>query len=129
MVSNTSVERRAGTRVAHAIVMKPHASIYVPFVAAAFVAVNASTAAAQQVPIHGLTGTIALQGNVEKLYDGVNTVVVKAIDGTEHVVHVTKDTKVHGGAEALAVLQKGTPIVVHYTTNGAAESADEIDAI
>ena len=109
--------------------MKLRASISFPFVAGAFLALNAFAAAAQHVPIHGLTGTIALQGNVEKIYDGVNTVVVKALDGTEHVMHVTKGTKVHGGAEALAALQKGTPVVVHYTMNGAGESTDEIDTI
>src|SRR6266850_2522666 len=129
IVSNTSVESPGGTRVAQAIAMKLRASIWFPFVAGAFLALNAFAAAAQHVPIHGLTGTIALQGNVEKIYDGVNTVVVKALDGTEHVMHVTKGTKVHGGAEALAALQKGTPVVVHYTMNGAGESTDEIDTI
>lgn len=89
---------------------------------------SALAAAAQHVPIHGVTGTIALQGNVDKIWDGVNTVVIKAIDGTEHVMRVTKGTKVHG-SEALASLQKGTPVVVHYTVKGSEESVDEIDAL
>jgi hypothetical protein len=122
------VEWRAGTPVAHAIAVRPKPSVWFPFVACAFFAMNVCAAAAQHVPIHGLTGSIALQGNVDKIYDGVETVVVKAIDGTEHVLHVTKDTKVHGSA-ALATLQRGTPVVVHYTVKGGSQSTDEIDAI
>lgn len=88
-------------------------------------------AAAQRagVPIHGVTGTLALPGNVDKIYDGVNTLVVKTVDGANHVVRVDKDTKVHGGAEALAGLQRGTPIVVHYTMKGDDVLSDEIDQL
>lgn len=81
------------------------------------------------VPIHGVTGTLALPGNVDKIYDGVNTLVVKTIDGTNHVIRVDKDTQVHGGAEALAGLQRGTPIIVHYTMKGDQVSSDEIDQL
>lgn len=81
------------------------------------------------VPIHGVTGTLALPGNVDKIYDGVNTLVVKTIDGTNHVIRVDKATKVHGGAEALASLQHGTPVVVHYTMSGDQVASDEIDRV
>jgi hypothetical protein len=81
------------------------------------------------VPIHGVTGTLALPGNVDRIYDGVNTLVVKTVDGANHVIRVDKDTKVHGGAEALASLQQGTPVVVHYTMKGDQVSADEIDQL
>jgi len=80
------------------------------------------------VPIHGVTGTLALPGNVDKIYDGLNTLIVKAADGTDHVIHVTKDTHVHG-AEALSNVQRGTPVVVHYTVKNNEPSVDEIDCL
>jgi hypothetical protein len=86
-------------------------------------------AAAQHVPIHGVTGTWALPGNVDKIYDGVNTLVVSTTGGTKHVMKVTKDTKVHGGSEALESLQHGTPVVVHYTAKDGQETIDEIDEL
>lgn len=95
----------------------------------------ASTAAAQiagvnsgHVPVHGITGTIALPGNVDKIYDGLNTLIVTTTDGARHVIHVTDDTKVHG-ADTLASLQRGTPVVVHYTSNGGEILSDEIDSL
>jgi len=100
-----------------------------PIVLAAW-AVTAALGAVgdDQVPIHGLTGTIALPDNVDKLYSGVNTLVVKTSDGIEHVVHVTKATKVHGAA-SLGTLTPGTPVVVHYTVKGIETSAVEIDRL
>ena len=86
-------------------------------------------AAQHSVPIHGVTGTWALPGNVDKIYDGVNTLVVSTSDGTKHVMKVTKDTKVHGGSEALESLQHGTSVVVHYTAKDGQETIDEIDEL
>ena len=82
-----------------------------------------------QVPIHGLTGTIALPDNVDKFYSGMNTLLVKTSDGIEHVIHVTKGTQVHGGAASLDSLRPGTTVVVHYTVKGIQTSADEIDRV
>jgi len=81
-----------------------------------------------QPPIHGLTGTIALPYNVDKFYSGVSDIVVKSSDGIEHVVHVSKGTKVHGAA-SLGSLTQGTPVVVHYTVKGIQTSAVEIDRL
>jgi hypothetical protein len=86
------------------------------------------TSAAQNVKIPGLTGTMALPGNVDKIYDGVNTLIVATTDGVKHTVHVNDGTKVHG-ADTLASLPRGTPVVVHYTTQGEHQTADEIDAL
>jgi hypothetical protein len=94
-----------------------------------FLTYSALTAAQRaSVPIHGATGTLALPGNVDRVYDGVDTLVVKTVDGVNHVVRVDKDTKVHG-AVALASLQRGTPIVVHYTMRGDQVAGNEIDAL
>src|SRR5471030_441440 len=57
-----------------------------------------SASAQQTPPVHGVTGTITLKGNVDKIYDGAHKIIVKTEDGVEHVVNVTKGTKVHGTA-------------------------------
>jgi len=78
-------------------------------------------------------GTIALEGTMKKFYAATNTVVVATIDGVEHVFHFTKDLLVHGGksggVDALSGLHEGSTVVVHYTTSGGQESAQEIDSI
>jgi hypothetical protein len=66
------------------------------------------------VPIHGVTGTLALQPNVDQFYAGVNTLLV----GAQHLFRVTTGTEMRGGADSLETLQPGTPVVVHYGPNG-----------
>jgi hypothetical protein len=85
--------------------------------------------ASAQVPISGVTGTMQLQGNVDKVYDGAGKVVVKTADGIEHLLHINKGTAVHGGDSELRGLHEGTPVVVHYTMEGTEASAQEIDDI
>jgi hypothetical protein len=74
---------------------------------------------------------IAMEAAMAKLYRGLNVVVVKTMDGVEHVYNFTKDLIVHGGkkpgVDALAGLREGTTVVVHYSTTGAKALAEEID--
>jgi len=92
-----------------------------------------SVASAQQPPpIGGLTGTVALEGTVQKTYEGVNTVVVKTVDGIEHFFHLTERTVVHGGkagGDALRGLDEGSRVVVHYTVEGGRQTASEVDRV
>jgi hypothetical protein len=93
-----------------------------------------STAAGRQPPpISGVTGTVALEGTVDQEHAAANTVVVKTVDGVEHVFHFAKDLLVHGdkgaGVEALRGLRSGTTVVVHYTVAGKEASAREIDRV
>ena len=44
-----------------------------------------------------VTGTIALEGTMEKFYKGVNVFIVKTSDGIEHMVYFTKNLLIHGG--------------------------------
>ena len=94
-----------------------------------------ATAAAQGTapPIAGVTGTVALEGTVEREYAGAHTIIVKTIDGVEHVFHFAKDLLVHGGRgdgnDALPGLREGASVVVHYTVASTIESAEEIDQI
>jgi hypothetical protein len=81
-------------------------------------------------PIPGVTATAAVEGTVEKT--GADAIAVKTADGIEHLFHVTKRTVVHGAAatgEALSGLEKGSLVVVHYTSEGADTTAVEVDRI
>jgi hypothetical protein len=93
-------------------------------------------AAAQEPPpppIGGLTGTIALEGTVHTFYKGLNTIVVKTVDGFEHLFHLAERTVVHGGTAAgdpaWRGLEEGSRVIVHYTPEGDDDTADEVDRI
>ena len=90
--------------------------------------VGASTPLGAQTP-PPIRGTIALQGTVEKIYKAANTVIVKTVDGVEHLVSLTKRTLVHGGTSTgpLHGLEEGSPVVVHVMAQGTNVSALEID--
>ena len=84
-------------------------------------------------PVGGMNGTLALEGTTNKVYRALNVVIVKTVDGVEHVIHYTKDLLMHGGrdpgADVLHGLEEGNAVVVHYTATGAGETALEIDRI
>lgn len=78
----------------------------------------------------------ALEGRVEKVDRAAKTALIKAVDGTEHTIHLVSRTVVHGaqgtrrGAEAAARdLREGSDVVVHYSKTGAEETAEEIDHV
>ena len=80
--------------------------------------------------------TASVEGVVTKIDRSAKTVMVKATDGTEHTIHLVGRTLVHGGnetykgaEEAGRDLQEGSQVVVHYTKQGADETAEEIDHI
>ena len=80
--------------------------------------------------------TASVEGHVTKVDRTAKTLVVKASDGTEHTMHLVERTVVHGGKEthkgaeeAARDLQEGSQVVVHYTKQGADETAEEIDQI
>lgn len=100
------------------------------FGAAVAWAVFAAGLAAQSPP--PVTGTIALEGTMQKFYRAANVIVVKTIDGVEHALSFTKSLIVHGGGEGedpLAGLLEGRPVVVHYTLQGSRLAAQEIDRV
>jgi hypothetical protein len=76
---------------------------------------------------------VATEGTVKQFYRGLNYVVVKTMDGVEHVYNFTKDLIVHGGkkpdGDALEGLREGTHVAIHYSTTGAKASAEEIDIL
>ena len=75
----------------------------------------------------------AVEGKVEKIDRTAKTIVVKAVDGTEHTFRFVGRTAVHGaevaGAETFHGLKEGSEVVVHYTVKGSEETALEIDHI
>jgi hypothetical protein len=76
---------------------------------------------------------VATEGTVKQFYRGLNYVVVKTMDGVEHVYNFTRDLVVHGGrkpgGDALEGLREGTSVAVHYSLTGARASAEEIDVL
>jgi len=80
--------------------------------------------------------TKSTEGVVTKVDHDTKTVVVKTADGTEHTMHLAGETVVHGGDEtykgaddSARGLKEGSHVVVHYTTKGTEDTAEEIDNI
>ena len=69
----------------------------------------------------------AVHGRIEKIDRTAKTIVVKAVDGTEHTFRFVGRTAVHGaemaGADAFHGLKEGSEVVVHYTVRGSDEIA------
>jgi len=75
----------------------------------------------------------AVKGRIEKIDRAAKTIVVKAVDGTEHTFRFVGRTAVHGaemaGADVFHGLKEGSEVVVHYAVKGGEETALEIDHI
>jgi hypothetical protein len=78
----------------------------------------------------------AVHGTVSKVDSASHTVVVKTADGTEHSMHLVKETTVHGAkASADAAkdswhgITEGTEVVAHYTKRGTEDTALEVDKV
>jgi len=101
--------------------------------AVGILALASSVAPAQHAapPISGVTGTVAIEGVVEKEYAAANVVIVKTLDGMEHAFHFAKGLFVHGreGEDATAALQEGAMVAVHYSVQNGREFAEEIDRL
>lgn len=76
---------------------------------------------------------VAVEGTMKHFYRAANVVIVKTMDGVEHVYHFTRDLVVHGGkkpgVDALEGLREGTMIVVHRNVSGPETSVAEIDLV
>jgi hypothetical protein len=90
-------------------------------------------AAQSPPPAIGGSGNQTIEGTTNGVYRALNVVVVRTIDGVEHMIHYTKDLLLHGGKgtgpDALQGLKEGSTVVVHYTVSGTEETAQEIDRI
>ena len=78
----------------------------------------------------------AVEGTVKHISATAKTIVVKTADGTEHTFHFVARTSIHGTEEigkgaddVLRGLKEGSHVIVHYTTKGTKETAEEIDRI
>jgi hypothetical protein len=80
-------------------------------------------------PIPGVTGTIGLDGTVDKFYAGTHQAIVKTADGVRHLLHLSSRTVVHGADNPLRGLEVGNHVVVQYVEDGDAKTAVEIDRI
>jgi hypothetical protein len=76
--------------------------------------------------------TNAVEGIVRKSDAAAGAVVVRAADGVEHLMHVTKDTVSHGKPAAVDIfdgLKEGSHVIVHYATDEGEKTAVEVDHI
>jgi len=78
----------------------------------------------------------AIHGTVTKIDKGAKTVAIKTTDGTEHSVHWSKETSVHGakgvaaaGKDSWHGVKEGSEVVAHYTKHGTEDTALEIDRV
>lgn len=78
----------------------------------------------------------AIHGTVTKIDKGTKTVAIKTADGTEHAVHWSKETSVHGAKDVGAAgkdswhgVKEGSEVVAHYTKRGTEDTALEIDKV
>lgn len=78
----------------------------------------------------------ATHGTVDKIDKTARTIAIKTADGTEHVIHWTKATVVHGaqaagtGAEdSWHGLKEGSEVVAHTTRQGTEDTAVEVDNV
>jgi hypothetical protein len=95
-------------------------------------ATAASAGQDQPPPINGVIGTIALDGTVDKTYQGINTIAVKTEDGVRHLLHFTTRTVVHGSkaaGHALDDVEHGARVIVHYSAEGNYATAHELDRV
>ncbi len=94
--------------------------------------IRSASATAQDVPVSGVTGTMGLDGTVEKFYAGTHSALVKTADGVRHLVHWTDRTAVHGKRpteDPFSGLEEGSHVVMHYVVNGDTNTAVEIDRV
>ena len=76
----------------------------------------------------------ATHGTITKIDTAAKTIAIKTADGTEHLLHWTKDTTVHGARAADAAakdswhgLKEGSEVVAHSTKRGTEDTAVEVD--
>jgi hypothetical protein len=88
----------------------------------------------QGPPISGATGTIALEGSVDSIYQAAGTITVVTADGVTRIFRAARNLVVHGGGPTpqndwLSGLKKGSAVVVHYSGTGDDATAHEIDQV
>lgn len=78
----------------------------------------------------------ATHGTITKIDTGAKTIAIKTADGSEHVLHWTKDTTVHGARAADTTakgswhgLKEGSEVVAHSTKRGTEDTAVEVDNV
>jgi hypothetical protein len=96
-----------------------------------FLLVGSVMLSAQSPP--PVQGTMALEGTTDKVYAALHVLIIKTMDGVEHMIHYAKDLVVHGGkasgTDGLEGLEKGSSVVVHYTIADSEETAQEVDRV
>jgi hypothetical protein len=97
-------------------------------------AATAVAAAAAQVkaPTGGTIDTVAVEGTIDLISPGTQSLSVKTTDGTTQLFRLLEKVFVHGRTGAddeLKGLERGTTVVVHYSGSGQSAIVHEIDRI
>jgi hypothetical protein len=102
--------------------------------ATAVAAVAAVVAAAPQVkaPSGGAIDTVAVEGTIDLLSPGTQSLSVKTTDGTTQFFRWLEKVFVHGRTgtdDELTGLERGMTVVVHYSGSGPSAIVQEIDRL
>lgn len=97
-------------------------------------AAAATVAARPQVkpPSGGTIETVAVEGTIDVLSPGTQSLSVKTTDGVTQFFRLMEKVFVHGKAgtdDELAGLSRGTRVVVHYSGTGQSATVQEIDRL
>ena len=78
----------------------------------------------------------AVEGTVKKVDSATKTMIVTTKDGTDHTIHFTDKSVVHGAKDtgkgfdfAGKEVKEGSDVVVHVSKKGSVETADELDHV
>ena len=98
-------------------------------------AAAAGVAAGRQVmkpPSAGTTDTVAVEGTIDVLSPGTQSLSVETTDGVTQLFRLLEKVFVHGRAgtdDELDGLSRGTRVVVHYSGTGQSATIQEIDRL
>lgn len=90
--------------------------------------------AAPQVkaPAGGTIDTVAVEGTIDVISPGTQSLSVKTTDGTTQFFRLLEKVFVHGRKgtdDELSGLQRGMTVVVHYSGSGRSATVEEIDRL
>jgi hypothetical protein len=102
--------------------------------AVALAIVTGVAAAAPQVkaPSGGAIDTVAVEGTIDVLSPGTQSLSVKTTDGTTQFFRLLEKVFVHGRTgtdDELTGLERGMTVVVHYSGTGPSRTVQEIDRL
>lgn len=95
--------------------------------------IAAPLAAQSAMPTGGTTNTLTIEGTVDRVSKGPDTLTVTTGDGLTQVFRLTSKLFVHDGKaqqdDELSDLHRGMAVVVHYSDTGSGKTVNEVDRL